>query len=138
MDFRVYGFGFIRGFFGLQGLGFWGDRVEIQPNGGKYNHTVENPTEPLLWASPNEKKITIGYCGAFIRLDILCRKPMYSLKVPAPKPGKGGCDSSNDDDDATTATTTSQRVRAPLLPLQVQRLPVRAESRPQSHDSPNH
>ncbi|CAE7407496.1 Cbwd1 [Symbiodinium sp. CCMP2456] len=29
------------------------DRVQIRPNGRKYNHMVENTTEPLLWAGPN-------------------------------------------------------------------------------------
>ena len=37
------------------GLGGGCDRVELQPNGRKYNHTGENTTEPILWAPPNRR-----------------------------------------------------------------------------------
>ena len=51
------------GVWGCGGVGVWGvwgcDPVETQPNGRKYNH-----------------KITTGYGGACISLDMLCRKSM--------------------------------------------------------------
>ena len=36
-----------------RGRGWWGDRVEAQPNGRKYNHAGENTTASCLWAGPN-------------------------------------------------------------------------------------
>ena len=57
-----------------RGRGWWGDRVEAQPNGRKYNHAGENTTASCLWAGPNGRNH--NWLLSFISLDTLCRLSM--------------------------------------------------------------
>ena len=78
----------------------------------------------LLFANKRQQK------SRHLHVTICCRDTDRQKNTHLRPVLPVGYDCNNDDTDATPATTNSQRVRTPLLPLQLQRLPVRAESRP--------